>query len=303
MFSIEYKYFFQSAKDLSIRRASVSLNVNSSAVVRQVKKLEYNLNTKLFIRNSRGLTLTSSGKNLYDFLINQEAIVLNFKEKFEIEKGKIKGTYRIGMMGSIGTNIISPLLTKYQVSYPDIKFSILAKKPELIIDELINQKLDLGITLSQFYPKSIMKLFEKKLSLGVVTSINHPLQLKDKITFEDLRNYPIVLHSGTISFFKQTNKLINLNPDFLDIRVTTNSLNFITKSLINNKNFITLTLSSSLHKIYADSLIFRQIDNDTTLNTKVGILCLASKKFRDNEKKFNELLIKEFSKLDEKNLV
>ena len=78
MLSIEYKYILQAAKDLSIRRASVSLNVNSSAVVRQVKKLEYNLGTNLFIRNSRGLTLTPQGTILFEFLVNQENIVLKF---------------------------------------------------------------------------------------------------------------------------------------------------------------------------------------------------------------------------------
>ena len=132
MLSIEYKYFLQAAKDLSIRRASVNLNVNSSAVVRQVKKLEYNLGTNLFIRNSRGLTLTPQGKILFEFLVNQENIVLDFKERFDVEKGKIKGTYKIGMMESVGTNIITPMLKQYQIYYPDIKFEIVAKKPEIV---------------------------------------------------------------------------------------------------------------------------------------------------------------------------
>ena len=297
MLSIEYKYFLQAAKDLSIRRASVTLNVNSSAVVRQIKKLEYNLGTNLFIRNSRGLTLTPQGKILFEFLANQENIVLDFKERFDVEKGKIKGTYKIGMMESVGTNIITPMLKEYQTAYPDIKFEIVAKKPEIIIDELINQKLDIGITFSQFFPKSIRKLSERKISMGVVTSIGHPLQLKDKITFEDLRNYPVVLHTGALSFFRQTNRLIGLNPDFLDLRVTSNSLNFITKSLIYNKDLITLSLSSSLHELYTDSLIFREIENETTINTRVGILCLSSRKFTNSEEKFNELLIEEFIKI------
>ena len=179
----------------------------------------------------------------------------------------------------------------------DIKFEIIAKKPEIIIDELINQKLDIGITFSQFFPKSIRKLSERKISMGAVTSIGHPLQLKDKITFEDLKNYPVVLHTGALSFFRQTNRLIGLNPDFLDLRVTSNSLNFITKSLINNKDLVTLSLSSSLHELYTDSLIFREIENETTLNTRVGILCLSSRKFTKSEEKFNELLIKEFVKI------
>ena len=41
------------------RKAAENLCINSSAVVRQIKKLEFNLDCKLFLRNSRGLTLTN----------------------------------------------------------------------------------------------------------------------------------------------------------------------------------------------------------------------------------------------------
>ena len=300
MIAIEYKYFLQAAKDLSIRRASVILNVNSSAVVRQVKKLEYNLNTKLFLRNTRGLVLTSQGKILFEFLINQEDIHLDFKNRFDIEKGKIKGTYKIGMMESVGTNIIAPILKVYQSKYPDIKFDIHAKKPENIIDELINQKLDLGITFSHFLPKSIRKLYERKIPMGIVTSINHPLMHQGKITLDDLKGYPLVLHTGALSFFRQTNRISGFNQDFFDLCVTTNSLNFIKKSLLYNKNLVTLSLSIALHELYADSLQFREIENEMTQNTKVGILCLTSKNFTDNEIFFNELLINKFTNFGKK---
>ena len=81
MFAIEYKYFLQSAKDLSLRRASVNLNVNSSAVVRQIKKLEYNLDRKLFLRSSRGLTLTNEGILLFKFLNEQTSNIENFNKE------------------------------------------------------------------------------------------------------------------------------------------------------------------------------------------------------------------------------
>jgi len=300
MFSIEYRYFLQAAKDLSIRRASVNLNVNSSAVVRQVKKLEYNLNTKLFLRNSRGLLPTTQGRILFKFLLSQEEILLDFKHRFDIEKGKIKGTYKIGMMESIGTNIITPILKIYQSKYPDIKFDIHAKKPEKIIDELISQKIDLGVTFSHFLPKSIRKLYERKIPMGIVASIDHPLMLKDKVSLEDLRGYPLVLHTGALSFFRQTNRISGFNQDFFDLCVTTNSLNFIKKSLLNDKNLATLSLSISLHDLYTDSLEFREIENDITQSTKVGILALTNRDFNDNETFFNKLLIKEFTNFGKK---
>ena len=68
MLSIEYRYFYQSALDSSIRKASQNLNINSSAIVRQIQKLEDRLQTKLFIRNARGLELTNEGKLLFDHL-------------------------------------------------------------------------------------------------------------------------------------------------------------------------------------------------------------------------------------------
>ena len=68
MLSLDYRYFYQAATDLSIRQASNNLNINSSAIVRQIQKLEDKLNTILFLRNSKGLQLTHEGKLIFDHL-------------------------------------------------------------------------------------------------------------------------------------------------------------------------------------------------------------------------------------------
>ena len=297
MLSIEYKYFLQSAKDLSIRRASVYLNVNSSAVVRQIKKLEHNLNAKLFIRNSRGLVLTNQGKILYEFLLTQEHINSDFKVKFNIEKGKIKGKIRIGMMESVGGNILSQVINKYILNYPDIKFDINPKKPENIIDELIEQKIDLGITFSDMLPKSIKKIYETKFQLGIVISINHPLQFKKIITLEDLKDYPLILHTGALSYLKQKHRDIGLDLDSLDISITSNSQIFIKKILADNNHSVSLSLAT-INDPFSESIIFKPIENEVTKNTKVGIIARRSKKFNKNEEVFNNILIEEFKKFN-----
>ena len=67
MLSIEYRYFFQSALDSSIRKASQNLNINSSAIVRQIQKLEDRLQTKLFIRNAILIKTAGLGLQLQPF--------------------------------------------------------------------------------------------------------------------------------------------------------------------------------------------------------------------------------------------
>ena len=60
-------------------------------------------------------------------------------------------------MESIGTSLFSSVIKQYHKKYPDIKFYIHTKKPETIVDELMEQKLDLGLTFSHWLPKSIKK--------------------------------------------------------------------------------------------------------------------------------------------------
>src|SRR3954453_18366194 len=56
------KYFTEVARSGSIRKASEELHVATSAVSRQIKKLEDELGTPLFERFSDGLRLTSAGE-------------------------------------------------------------------------------------------------------------------------------------------------------------------------------------------------------------------------------------------------
>mgnify|MGYP003305905907 CR=1 FL=1 len=64
MLSIEYRYFFQSALDSSIRKASQNLNINSSAIVRQIQKLEDELGVQIFNRTKKPVTLTKVGEEI-----------------------------------------------------------------------------------------------------------------------------------------------------------------------------------------------------------------------------------------------
>ena len=85
MLAIEYRYFYQSALDTSIRKASQNLNINSSAIERQIQKLEDRLQTKLFIRNARGLELTEEGKLLFDHLSIQNETNQNYSILYSLD--------------------------------------------------------------------------------------------------------------------------------------------------------------------------------------------------------------------------
>lgn len=86
-----YYVFYIAAKTGNISAASKELYISQPAVSKSITKLEANLNTKLLIRSSRGVTLTREGEILYERLkeafhsIELGEEQLRFENKMEVE--------------------------------------------------------------------------------------------------------------------------------------------------------------------------------------------------------------------------
>lgn len=57
--------FLTTAREGSISKAALTLNYAQSNVTNKIQQLENDLQTKLFYRHSRGITLTPQGKFLF----------------------------------------------------------------------------------------------------------------------------------------------------------------------------------------------------------------------------------------------
>src|SRR5699024_5973787 len=60
-----YHIFYTVARTGNISGAAKELFISQPAISKSIRKLEENLNTILFLRNSRGVTLTRDGELLY----------------------------------------------------------------------------------------------------------------------------------------------------------------------------------------------------------------------------------------------
>ena len=59
------KYFHIVSQTLNLKRASEIMNISHSSLSRQISILESEIKTKLFFRNSKGLSLSPEGQELY----------------------------------------------------------------------------------------------------------------------------------------------------------------------------------------------------------------------------------------------
>ena len=136
--------FTQAAKKLLISTAQVS---------RQVSELEQRLNTKLFYRTTRKVTLTEEGQLFYqqcrgilDRLENAERSLTNLQST---PQGKIK----ISAPVTYGERHIIPLINQSLIQYPQVEIEVQLSNQRI---NLIEEGYDLAIRLGQLDDSSLI---------------------------------------------------------------------------------------------------------------------------------------------------
>ena len=142
------RYFVTVAEELNITRAAEKLNISQPPLSNQIKALEQELSTTLFIRGKRHLQLTDSGKLLYRHA--KEILSLSEKASDEIKfMGKaMNGTISIGLVEGSAPDIASKWIESFIRKYPDIKFRIMDGNSDELIERLRSGLINLAVITS-----------------------------------------------------------------------------------------------------------------------------------------------------------
>ena len=147
-----YHIFYVTGKTGSISRAAKELYISQPAVSRAVQKLEHNLNTLLFKRNSRGVALTPDGKILFE-KIQAAFELVNEGERAILHNGSRNvPQLRIGTSTTLCRYVLLPRLKPYILSHPQVRISISCQSTAQTLQLLKDGRLDLGLTGSISHP-------------------------------------------------------------------------------------------------------------------------------------------------------
>ncbi|SFM06281.1 DNA-binding transcriptional regulator, LysR family [Gracilibacillus orientalis] len=145
------KAFVMVAELESISAAAIKLNHIQSNMTAKIQKVEKHYNQMLFSRNSKGVTLTESGKKLYD----QFKKILLLWEETEIKMGKSEEQLRIGTMISIGGAMFSDALDRLYNSYPALSVTFKTGSTEYLEKQIVHGHLDIAYTIGAMHNKKV----------------------------------------------------------------------------------------------------------------------------------------------------
>ena len=188
----KYKAFLKVAEYGSFTKAAEVLQYSQSAVSRMVQDLESEWNVTLLERKKTGMILTSDGIRLLPHIQN----ICNAHEKLQIEvddlNGLQSGILRIGTFSSVATFWLPNIIEEFQKDYPNIDYELLLGDYDEIEKWVLEGRVDCGFT--RIPTKDKMENYPLGMDeLKVVLNENHPLAEKEKISAEELCEYPFLL--------------------------------------------------------------------------------------------------------------
>ncbi len=140
-----YHAFYTVAQCKNISAAAKQLYISQPAISKSISKLEENLNTKLFLRSSKGVSLTAEGELLYQQLSTAFQAIKEGEESLKRNEELGVGTLSIGVSTTLCKYVLLPYLQEFISRYPHIKISICCQSSYETIAALENGSLDIGL--------------------------------------------------------------------------------------------------------------------------------------------------------------
>jgi LysR family transcriptional activator of nhaA len=167
-------YFWTVAREGSIVRAAEKLRLAQPTISNQLRTLEQNLGTELFIRRGRGLVLTDTGRLVAGYA--DEIFALGQELLTAVRQGPVDRPLRL----NVGVTDAVPKLVAHEVLKPALSGShpvhavIREGKLEQLVSELAAHRLDLVLSDHRYNTPSTIRIFHHLLGECGVTFFAAP---------------------------------------------------------------------------------------------------------------------------------
>jgi len=153
------RYFWATAREGSVTRASERLHISQPTVTAQIRKLEEALGEKLFARSGRGLALTDAGRVVHRYA---EKIFGMGSELLDALGGRPTGH---PLRLAVGIANVLPKLVAYRLLEPalhlpePVQIQCFEDRPERLLAELAVQGLDIVLADAPVPPTVKVRAF------------------------------------------------------------------------------------------------------------------------------------------------
>lgn len=220
----QYRVFYQVAESGSISKAAKALFVSQPAVTKSIKILEKELDVILFVRTTKGVTLTSEGEVLFDYVREAFEQLSEGERRIKQLKNNDMGSVRIGISNILCKYYFIPHLKRFHERYPKLKIEIVNRTSPETLELLESGRIDCAIISEAGSPSGYA--YHHLMDIQDTFVAKNPPD-KEVMDIRELEDYPILLmekKNATRASFDEhfLNHQVNVN-----VEIEISSLEFL----------------------------------------------------------------------------
>lgn len=301
----QIEYVLEIVKHGSINKAAKALSISQPNLSLSIKSLESEIGFKIFNRKQKGIELTIEGglfiehakniANSFEFIQN-----ISNLETYDIKNDSIDLT----ISSQYSSQVFFSLLDLFKCNqFRHINFNLNQINLSQVIEEVVSRRSNLGFI---FIDDTNNKLIMDNLKLNGLEFIYldspkfywclnkvHPLAKNTTISIDEAINFPLATLNFTSQNFLYSSLYINLGmqkftqkielTDYHSLLMTLDKLNAIA-FIIKFKN------TNSYYDLNGIDLVFKDIDQDESVNLKFGYIKPIKSILTQDEIDFIEIL-------------
>jgi DNA-binding transcriptional LysR family regulator len=218
------RYFHVTQECGSIRKAADRLHIAPSAISRQIAILERELKLRLLERTSSGVATTAAGRLL---ALHTQSIFRDIgraQAAIDDLKGLRVGEVTVYAMEGLVSDFLPSLIAKFHANHPGIGFKLVLAATDRIIEALVNDEADIGISFNAKRRQEIVVAARYAEPVSCIVSPHHPLAKLKSLTLKMLEQYPLALPNDSFGLRQLIDAAAQRRGIVFKKLVTTNSL-------------------------------------------------------------------------------
>lgn len=181
------RYFLMVAREENITNAARALHITQPTLSRQMKSLEEELHTSLFIRKNHSITLTPEGMMLRRRAQELVSLLDKTQQEFTQQAKDLAGEITIGCGEFQADCVLAEIFCKFHKIHDQVRIHIVSSNFDEVCLQIDQGLLDFGLLMD---PIDITKYSYARLPIleqwGIFMPKAHPLAQKERIHPQDL---------------------------------------------------------------------------------------------------------------------
>lgn len=266
------RYFVAVARSGSIRKASEELHVATSAISRQIKKIEEEFGAQLLERHPNGLRLTAAGAEVLRHAQKTLREYELLRSDIGAMQGKKTGRVRIACLESLTVDFLPRQVSTFHRLHPAVSFYIQTAGHGQVIDCVADGDADIGLTFDLARPDDTDIVFSAPMPLVACVGRNHALAKNKRVSLLECAEFNLLLQFDTepirslveieLSIFQRTGRPF----------VVSNSQGMLKPFIESGEGIAFFTPLALMNEIKVGDIIAIPLASSSLQNLQIGIL-------------------------------